>query len=344
MAPEAPVTALGRHHAWIAWGLALLFLAAIPAVLHQNYLLHVLGLAMIAATGALGMQLLLGFAGQLSMGQAAFLGIGAYTSGLLTKDHGVPFVVAFLTGGCAAALSSLVLVPITRLRGVYLSVGTLGFTIVVYLVLLNEEWLTGGSFGVLSIPWPSVGPFRLRGEAAMYYLCLVLMAATFVAFSHLIDSRFGRALQAIMLDEEGALASGIHVTLYKSKCFFVAALVTGFAGALFAHQTRYLNPNDFSFWKSIEFLIMVAVGGIGSLAGAIIGAFVVVLVPEYLRPVDQWRLLIYGVLLVVLMGLGRGGIAGLIAAAVRDATGWLRRRRASPVAQPEGPTPGDAKL
>jgi branched-chain amino acid transport system permease protein len=319
-------------------GVALLVLASVPFVDHQNYFLHVMGLAMIAATAALGMQLLIGFSGQLSMGQAAFLGIGAYTEGLLTKNCGVPFPLAFVAAGSLAALSSLVLVPITRLRGVYLSVATLGFTILVFLILLNEEWLTGGSFGVLGIPWPAIGQFRLRGEIPMYLLCLGLMAATYIAFTHLITSRFGRALQAIMLDEDAALASGINVTLYKSKCFFAAAMVTGFAGALFAQQTRYLNPNDFSFWKSIEILIMVAVGGIGSLPGAILGAFVVVLLPEYLRAVDQWRLVIYGGLLVLLMGLGRGGLAGLVALAARELSAVLRRSR------PGTARPGDAPL
>jgi branched-chain amino acid transport system permease protein len=315
----------------------LLAWVVIPFIYHQNYFLHVLGLAMIAATAALGMQLLIGFAGQLSMGQAAFLGIGAYTSGLLTKNCGVPFPLAFLAAGLMAAVSSLVLVPITRLRGVYLSVATLGFTILVYLVMLNEEWLTGGSFGVLGIPWPAIGPFRLRGEFAMYFLCLALMAATYVAFTHLINSRFGRALQAIMLDEDAALASGINVTLYKSKCFFAAAMVTGFAGALFAQQTRYLNPNDFSFWKSIEILITVAVGGIGSLPGAILGAFVVVLLPEYLRAVDQWRLVIYGGALVLLMGLGRGGLAGVVSYTAHELAAMLRRTRARfGAARPDG--------
>jgi branched-chain amino acid transport system permease protein len=305
-----------------------LALASAPFIHHQSYFLHVMGLAMIGATAALGMQLLMGFAGQLSMGQAAFFGIGAYTSGILTKDCGVPFPAAFLAAGSMAAISSLVLAPITRLRGVYLSVATLGFTIVVYLILLNEEWLTGGSFGVLGIPWPTLGPIRLNNETAMYFLCFALMAVTYIAFVRIVTSRFGRALQAIMLDEDAAQASGINVTLYKSKCFFVAALVTGFAGALFAHQSRYLNPNDFTFWKSIEILIMVAVGGIGSLPGAIVGAFIVVLLPEYLRALDQWRMVIYGALLVLLMGIGKGGITGLIALGVEELLAiakWGRR-------------------
>jgi branched-chain amino acid transport system permease protein len=303
-----PSHALQRH---IGLWLAALLLAAAPLVYGQTYFLHIVSLAMISTIAALGMQLVLGFAGQLSLGQAAFFGVGAYTSALLTKTLGVPFPIAFIAAGIIAAISSLALAPITRLTGVYLGVATLGFTIIVHLVLLNEEWLTGGSFGILGIPWPNIGPIVLKGERAIYYLCLVVTVATYLALSRVVTSRFGRALRAIMLDEDAARASGINVTLYKSKCFVIAALVTGFAGSLFAHHSRYLNPNDFTFWKSIEILIMVAVGGLGSLPGAFLGAFVVVLLPEYLRALDQWRLVIYGALLIVLMGAGAGGIAGL---------------------------------
>jgi branched-chain amino acid transport system permease protein len=304
---------------------ALAILIAAPLVNGQLYFIHVMALAMIAAISALGMQLLLGFSGQLSMGQAAFFGIGAYTSGVLTKNFGVPFLVAFVISGLAAAISSLTLAPITRLRGVYLAIATLGFTIIVSLVLRNEEWLTGGSFGLMAIPRPSVGSLVLS-EKGIYFLCLLVLVFVYVAFNRLVDSRFGRALQAIMLDEVAARSSGINVTLYKSKCFVIAALVTGFAGCLFAHHSRYLNPDDFSFWKSIEILIMVAVGGIGSMAGAIIGAFVVVLLPEYLRAVEEWRLVIFGALLILFMGLGQSGIVGLISLTLFRARAALRKR------------------
>ncbi len=245
---------------------------------------------------------------------------------MLTKEFGWPFVAAFFAAGGVSAIVSLVLVPITRLRGIYLGVATLGFTIIVHLIMTNEEWLTGGTLGVMGISHPSIGPWKLDSEVAVYYLCLAVLAAVFLAFHRLGDSRFGRALQAIQLDEEAARASGINVTLVKSQCFVIAAVVTGFAGSLFAHHTQYLNPNDFTFWKSIEILMMAAVGGIGSLAGAVIGAFVVVILPEALRAIDQWRMVIYGALLIVFMGLGPRGMAGLFALAVRR---FLAREGAS---------------
>ncbi len=292
-------------------------LAGLPLISKQDYFIHVVSLAVIFGIAALGMQLLLGYAGLLSVGQAAFLGIGAYTSAMLTKEHGWPFLAAFLAAGVVSAVVSLVLVPITRLRGIYLGVATLGFTIIVHLIMTNEEWLTGGTLGVMGIPHPSIGPWKLGSEVAVYYLCLVVLVVVFLAFHRLGDSRFGRALQAIQLDEDAARASGINVTLVKSQCFVVAAVVTGFAGSLFAHHAQYLNPNDFTFWKSIEILIMAAVGGVGSLAGAVVGAFVVVILPEALRAIDQWRMVIYGSLLIVFMGLGPRGMAGLFALAAR---------------------------
>jgi branched-chain amino acid transport system permease protein len=313
---------------WSARLVVLAIFIALPLLYSQKYVMHVVSLAMIFAIAALALQLLLGFAGLLSIGQAAFLGIGAYTSALLTTELAMPFELGFIAAGLVSGIASLTLVPITRLRGVYLAVATLGFTIIVHLVILNEEWLTGGSFGLLRIPWPSLGPWSLRGEVPTYYLCLAVLVLTFIALHRLIPSRFGRALQAIMQDEDAARASGINVTYYKSQAFVVAAVITGFAGSLFAHHAHYLNPNDFTFWKSIEILIMVAVGGIGSFAGAVVGAFVVVLLPEYLRAVDEFRMVIFGGLLIVFMGLGHSGIAGLAAAIAR----WMLRLRGGPAA------------
>jgi branched-chain amino acid transport system permease protein len=231
---------------WAARIAVLAIVIVLPLIYSQKYVVHILSLAMIFAITALALQLLLGFTGLLSIGQAAFLGIGAYTSALLTTTLKLPFEVGFFAAGLVAGIASLTLVPITRLRGVYLAVATLGFTIVVHLVILNEEWLTDGSFGILNIPSPSLGPWAFKGEIPTYYLCLAVLVATFVALHRLIRSRFGRALQAIMLDEDAARASGINVTYFKSQAFVVAAVITGFAGSLFAHHAHYLNPNDFT--------------------------------------------------------------------------------------------------
>jgi branched-chain amino acid transport system permease protein len=290
---------------------AFIALAAIPQINVGEYFEHVFCSALIFAIAALGMQLLLGFAGQLSIGQAAFVGIGAYASALLTTKLGIPFFIAFMLSGFISGVVSLLLIPIVRLRGVYLAVSTLGFGIIVHLVLQNEEWLTGGTFGIMNIPKPSLGPFIFSSEKSIYYLCLIVLAAIFVSLSLLVDGRFGRALRAIMQDEAAAKASGISPIRYKSKCFVIASVIAGWAGSLLAHHTNYLNPNDFTLWQSIEILTMVAIGGIGNFSGAVIGAFIVTLLPEFLRSAESYRTLIYGAILVAMMGFGSKGVVGL---------------------------------
>ena len=192
-----------------------------------------------------------------------------------------------------------------------MAVATLGFAIIVHLVMLNEDWLTGGSIGMMDIPKPTLFGFDLGGEAAFYYVALVVAALAFLSLDRIAKSRFGRALVAMSQDEEAARGSGIAISVYKSKCFLVAAFAAGIAGGLYAYHSRYLNPNDFTFQKSIDVLIMVVIGGLGSLRGAAIGAAVVVLIPEFLRSSGELRLILFGLLVIVLMGVGNRGIGGI---------------------------------
>jgi branched-chain amino acid transport system permease protein len=313
--------------------LALLLLALLPVAMPDSFFLYLASSVAIAAILALGMQLLLGFSGQLSIGQAAFFGIGAYAAALLTQS-GLPFLLALPAAAALAGIASLAMVPITRLQGPYLAVATLGFSIIVYLVLKNEEWLTGGSFGLMGIPRPAAFGHVMRDPAEVWWLTAGAAALVYLGVWRLLHSRFGRAIHAIRLNEDAARASGLRVTVLKSQCFVISAVCSGLAGGLFAHHQRYLNPNDFTFWKSIEILIMVVIGGIGSLPGAVLGAFVVVLLPEALREIGDYRMLVFGALLVALMLVGEGGLAGLLAAGARRLAAPFRRR--APAAPPLG--------
>ena len=288
-------------------------LIVLPWVEPDKFTLHILSLIAIASIAAMGLQVLLGYSGQLSIGQAAFYGIGAYTSALLTARLGVPFPLALIGAGAAAAIASLLMVPITRLTGAYLAVATLGFSIIVFLFIQNEEWLTGGSYGFIGIPRAELFGYALRDPMSSYYLNVGVAALVYFTFDRIEGSRFGRAINAIRLDADAARASGIRVTLLKSECFVIAAFVAGLAGSLYAHEVRYLAPNDFTFWKSIEILIMVVIGGVGSLAGAILGAAVVVGLPEYLRAIGDYRMLVFGAILIATMLFGEGGLAALFA-------------------------------
>ena len=316
---EAQVTASshrGARRRGSVHAAALLVMAALialPWVEPDKFALHVLSLIAIASIAAMGLQVLLGYSGQLSIGQAAFYGIGAYTSAFLTAKLGVPFPLALIGAGIAAAIASLLMVPITRLTGAYLAVATLGFSIIVYLFIKNEEWLTGGSYGFIGIPRAELFGYVLRDARSSYYLNVGVAAIVYFVFARIGGSRFGRAINAIRQDADAARASGIRVTLLKSECFVIAAFVAGLAGSLYAHEVRYLAPNDFTFWKSIEILIMVVIGGVGSLAGAILGAAVVVGLPEYLRAIGDYRMLVFGAILIATMLFGEGGLAALAA-------------------------------
>ena len=301
-------------------------LCAVPLFQQNSYWLHVLSLALIGAILAMGLQLLVGMAGVLSLGQGAFYGIGAYMAASLAIAWNVPFLITILCGGFAAAVASLLLIPIVRLKGSSLAVATLGFGIIVHLVMLNEDGLTGGSIGLMDIPLPTLFGFNVGGETAYYFVCLTVAALVYLALDRISHSRFGRALMAISQDEEAARASGISVNIYKSKCFLVAAFTAGVAGGLYAYHSRYLSPNDFTFLKSIDILIMVVIGGLGSLPGAALGAAIVVIAPEVLRSSGEMRLILFGLLVILLAGTGNRGLAGLTVDLFAFIRGRLRRR------------------
>ena len=328
ISPDPAAARIGATR-WVTL-LAVAALIVLPWLEADRFVLHVLSLIAIASIVAMGLQLLLGCSGQLSIGQAAFYGIGAYTSALLTVKLGVPFPLALIGAGIAAAVASLMMVPITRLTGAYLAVATLGFSIIVYLVIKNEEWLTGGSYGFISIPRAALFGFVLRDPMYSYYLNVGVAAIVYLTFARIQGSRFGRAINAIREDPDAARASGLRVTLLKSECFVIAAFVAGLAGSLYAHEVRYLAPNDFTFWKSIEILIMVVIGGVGSLAGAILGAAVVVGLPEFLRGIGDYRMLVFGAILIATMLFGEGGLAAICTTLGRRLGGLVTRLTPKP--------------
>ena len=261
----------------------------------------------------MGLQLLLGGSGQLSIGQAAFYGIGAYTSALLTTKLGVAFPFALIGAGAAAAVASLLMVPITRLTGPYLAVATLGFSILVSLVIQNEEWLTGGSYGFIGIPRAALFGFVLRDPMYSYYLCVGVAALVYLVFARIGERASAAPSMRSGRTQRPRRPAAWASLLLKSQCFVIAAFVAGLAGSLYAHEVRYLAPNDFTFWKLIEILIMVVIGGVGSLPGAILGAAVVVGLPEILREIGDYRMLVFGAILMATMLFGEGGLAALFA-------------------------------
>ena len=305
-------------------GLALLALAAAVAALvllpHglKNYGVYLLSLWALSAIAAQGLNLTLGYAGQVSLAQAAFLGIGAYTSALLTTQ-GVSFWLALPAAALLAmALGALIGFPALRMQHHHLAFVTLGFNALVYLVLRNEEWLTGGVYGISSIRRPSLLGFSLDRPIPFYYLCLGLLAATTAFLWHLTRSPWGRAFRAIRDNPARAASLGVSVRAYTLLAFAIGSGLAGVAGAAYAPLVEYVDPTPFGLSRSLALLLMVVVGGQGTLIGPLLGAALVTLAPEWLRWTEGYYLMLYALLVVLLMAVCPSGLMGL-AARTRDA-------------------------
>jgi branched-chain amino acid transport system permease protein len=296
---------------------AVLVAFAIPLADPSQYALRILATIGIYGLLATGLNIVVGRAGLLDLGYVAFFGLGAYTYAMIASDHfdiHLPFLVALALSTMVAALAGVVLgIPVLRLRGDYLAIVTLGFGEIVYLVLLNLDRpinITGGVAGILEVDHPDFFLFTADSLVANYYLILVLLLLSVFAAHRLVASRIGRAWVAIREDETAAAAVGINTTSAKLWAFGIGASFSGSAGSLFAALQGAVFPNTFLFTQSILILAMVIVGGMGTLWGPLIGAAVMIVLPEVLRDVGALRFVIVGAVFVVLMIFRPFGILG----------------------------------
>ena len=241
-----------------------------------------------------GLNLITGFTGQLSLGHATFMGLGAYAATLSYLKLQLPFGLAILMGALVASFFGFVIgIPTLRLKGDYLAIATLGFGEITRNVLLNMK-ITGGPMGLRGIP-----------KVTNIYIVFISLGLLIFALNRIMNSRVGKSFIAIREDELAAEAMGINTTNIKILAFAVGAFYAGVAGGLYAFQVRYINPGNFAFMRSIEILCMVVLGGMGNTYGAILGAAILTVLPELLRSVSpvvsQYRMVIYGLLLVILM-------------------------------------------
>ena len=251
---------------------------------------------------ALGLNIIVGLTGQLSLGHAAFMSVGAFTGALLTIKTGVPFYLTILLSGLVtAAVAAAIGWPILRLTGDYLAICTLGFAEIVKVAFLNLE-VTNKALG-LTVPTP-------RTDLPMPLIVLIVVILVIGASLFIENSRFGRALKAIRDDEIAAESMGINIARYKVQSFAVSAFMAGIGGCLYGHFLGYINPSDFGFLKSIDMLSMIVLGGLGSVPGAVFGASLLSAAPEFLRFMSQYRMLVYGALLVFLMVFRPNGLLG----------------------------------
>jgi branched-chain amino acid transport system permease protein len=310
----ADILRASRPRSALSWngmllGLCLLLACAAPLGLN-GYGLYLLTLTEIFTLVALGLNFLTGYAGQISLCHAAFFGVGAYATALLTQKAGVPYLLSLFAGALfTTAIGAIVAVPALRLKNIYLAIATLGFGVVLQKIIFEWRGLTGGGGGLALAP-PSIAGYEL-GASGLYYLTLALMTIGLFGAWNLSRGRTGRALRVIKDSEIAAGSLGIHAPHYKVIAFAISAFYAAIAGGLFAYLVRYINPENFSVGLSISFLSMVVIGGLGTIGGSIVGAAFYVIVPELLRGIKDAPGLVFGLLLVGVMVFMPQGLWGM---------------------------------
>jgi branched-chain amino acid transport system permease protein len=282
--------------------------AVAPLAAPNDYVVGVLARICLYSLLALGLNVVVGFAGLLDIGYVAFFGIGSYIYAFLASPHfglHVPFLLVMPIVTLVAALSGVLIgAPTLRLRGDYLAIVTLGFGEITYICLVNLDRpinITGGPSGLISIDPPSFFGYVIERNIQYYYLFLVTLGGMLLACVRLRDSRIGWAWQAIREDELAAEATGVNTTVAKLQAFAIGASFAGFAGGLLASWQRSVFPDNFLFHESINILAMVILGGMGNVVGVVLGAAVIVALPEIFRDLALYRLLAFGAILMVLM-------------------------------------------
>jgi branched-chain amino acid transport system permease protein len=291
------------------------FMLIFPLVFSM-YQTNIMITALIYVVVGLGLNIVVGLAGLLDLGYVAFYAVGAYSYALLNLHFGVGFWAALPIGGGLAMMFGIILgFPVLRLRGDYLAIVTLGFGEIIRLILENWNEFSKGPSGIANIPRPGFFGIDLSLHQAhiyIYYLMIALAIVTIFAVKRLQNSRIGRAWIALREDEIACQAMGIDKTRTKLSAFALGATWAGMGGVVFAAKTTFINPASFTIWESIIILCVVVLGGMGSIVGVICGAAILILLPEYLRAFSEYRMLIFGVVLVLMMVFRPGGIISAV--------------------------------
>ncbi|HQK26689.1 MAG: branched-chain amino acid ABC transporter permease [Smithellaceae bacterium] len=288
-------------------------LLVIPFSLRESYLLNVMVFIGIHTMLAVALNLLMGYAGQISLGHAAFFGMGAYISGIFTTRFGLdPWLVIIMAALCAAAIAFAMGFPILKLKGHYLAMATLGFGIIIYIIFNETVNWTGGPSGLSGIPNLKIGELVFDNDFHNYYLVWIITLGVMLLSINLSQSRIGRALRAVHDSEVAARVMGINAWVLKVQIFTVSAFISAMAGSLYAHTMTFVAPASFGFNFSVELVTMVVVGGLGSIYGSFLGAAILTTLPEFLRVFEDFDIIIYGLMLIVITMFMPGGlISGL---------------------------------
>ena len=296
---------------WPVFAAIIAAILAIPLVTQDGYIIQLLNIGILNAIVVLGLNFVTGWTGQINFGQAAFYGLGAYTTAIAAKS-GLPWITTpFLSAIVVIAASLMLGLPTMRLRTYYLAMTTIGFGEIIRLIIVHWEPVTGGTSGLRAIPGISVFGFGPQGQTQHYYLLVAMLALAVTVAMRIRHSALGRAMIATRDSEIAAEQSGVDTTRTKLFAFMIGAVYAGFAGCLYASSIRFISPDSFSGTQAILLMTMLIVGGMGSIAGSISGAIALTILPEALRFLGQWYLVLYGLGVIAVIVLAPGGLASV---------------------------------
>ncbi len=299
-----------------------LLVAAAPQLFKGGYLMNVLVFVGINTMLAVALNLLLGYAGQISLGHAGFFGLGAYLSGIMTTTYSIgPWLAMPIAAIVVGIIACLIGFPVLKLKGHYLAMATLGLGIIIFIVFNETVDLTGGPSGLSGIPNLKIAGVTFDSDVKNYYLIWFFTLAVMLFSLNLANSRVGRALRAVHDSEIAAQVLGVNARILKVQVFTLSAIISSIAGSLYAHTMTFISPASFGFNFSIELLTMVVIGGLGSIFGSFLGAALLTLLPEFLRAVNDYDIIIYGALLMVMVMFMPGGLVRGIPALYRKIFG-----------------------
>jgi len=298
----------------------------IPLLIHEGYMLNVMVFVGIHAMLALALNLLLGYAGQISLGQAGFFGLGAYVSGILTTSFNLdPWIAMIIAAIFVTLLAFVIGFPILKLKGHYLAMATLGLGIIIYIVFNEAVDHTGGPSGLSGIPNLKIAGIVFDNDLKNYFLIWGFTLVSIGLSLNLVHSRIGRALRAIHDSEVAARVMGVNARILKVQIFALSACISAVAGSLYAHTMTFIAPASFGFNFSVELVTMVIIGGLASIYGSILGAALLTMLPELLRTFQDYDIIVYGLLLIVMTMYMPGGLVNGIPAVFSRLKGKSKR-------------------
>ncbi len=298
-------------------------------LIENTYYLQILTFIGINTILALGLNMLMGYAGQVSLGHAAFYGIGAYTTAILSTTFGFsPWIALLCAVGGAVFVAFIVGLPTLKLSGYYLGMGTLGFGMIVNIIFREWSSLTGGSSGFVGIPMLEVGSILFESGSSYFFLVWAAVFIAVIMCRRILSSRMGRALRSIHDGENASMAVGVDTHFLKLQIFMFSAALGAVAGFLYAHFVMFISPESFGFMVSVKMVTMVVIGGMASVWGAILGASLLTLLPEVLHSFQEYEMIIFGlILMVVMIFMPQGLTRGVLDLHRRLATGNYRLKQ-----------------